>query len=320
MKKNVLVVGGAGYIGGSVISELKKRKIPLTVYDNLLYENQFTQPIDFIFGDVRDEKKLKKIIPKYTHIIWLSAIVGDRACDIDPKLTMDVNYHSVKWLSSNYKKQIIFASTCSVYGKAQNPVHEQSQMNPVSLYAETKIKAEKCLKNKNATILRFGTAYGISASHTRLRTDLAINAMTIAAVTKKQITVYGGKQWRPFIHVRDIAKSIVNAVDVGYLGTVNIATVNKSINSIASTIQKKFPCKINHVTDKKALDERDYRVDLSKAKELGLIQQSDTIKLTAGIKEIGEMIKENRFKDLSLSNFSNEKHLQKLLNKKPLAS
>ena len=115
-KIKVLVVGGAGYIGGAVTDILIAKKIPFTVYDKLVYEHQYLKPVDFIYGDVRDYKKLKSILSNYTHVIWLAAIVGDATCQIDEWLTKEINTAAVKWLAQNYKGRILFASTCSVYG------------------------------------------------------------------------------------------------------------------------------------------------------------------------------------------------------------
>src|SRR5260221_403050 len=106
MNKGVLVVGGAGYIGGSVTDELLKRKIPFSVYDNLTYEQQYLKPVDFIFGDIRDTEKLKKFLPNYSHIIWLAALVGDGACAIKPLLTKVINQDSLEWLADNYSGRI----------------------------------------------------------------------------------------------------------------------------------------------------------------------------------------------------------------------
>src|SRR5579859_3980258 len=143
MIKKVLVVGGAGYIGGAVTDVLFQKKIPFTVYDNLTYENHYLKPVDFIYGDVRDTSKLKKLLPSYTHIIWLAAIVGDGASAINPSLTKAVNQDSIAWLVKHFTGRIIFTSTCSVYGVNHELVHEASPTNPLSIYAQTKLEAEK---------------------------------------------------------------------------------------------------------------------------------------------------------------------------------
>ncbi|HYK08931.1 MAG TPA: SDR family oxidoreductase, partial [Candidatus Eisenbacteria bacterium] len=179
MLKRVLVVGGAGYIGGAVTNTLLDRKIPFSVYDNLTYEQQYLKPVEFIFGDIRNTEKLKKILKKYSHVIWLAALVGDGACAIKPELTKTINQDSLEWLSKNYEGRIIFTSTCSVYGANPDPVTEESPTKPLSVYAKTKLGAEGFLKEKNALIFRLGTAFGIADTYSRTRMDLAINYMTM---------------------------------------------------------------------------------------------------------------------------------------------
>lgn len=160
-------------VGGAVTDSLLQAGIDFTVYDNLLYENQYLKPVDFIFGDVRDTAKLIKLLPNFTHVIWLAAIVGDGACQINPPLTVAVNQESVRWLSDNYDGRIIFLSTCSVYGQNDTWLDEDSELKPLSLYAQTKMEAEKYLTGKNALIFRLGTAYGLSDIYSRIRLDLA---------------------------------------------------------------------------------------------------------------------------------------------------
>ncbi len=108
MIKRVLVVGGAGYIGGSVTDSLLSKKIPFTVYDNLTYENHYLKPVDFIFGDVRDTKKLSSILTNYSHVLWLAAIVGDGACALAPHVTKAVNQDAIGWATGK--------NNCLIYG------------------------------------------------------------------------------------------------------------------------------------------------------------------------------------------------------------
>ena len=105
------------------------------------------------YGDIREEKKLKKLFKKYDAVIWAAALVGDGACNINPRLTNKLNYDSVKFLKKNFKGKIIFFSTCSVYGAQNNILNEKSPTNPLSLYALTKLKSEKILKDTNAQFL-----------------------------------------------------------------------------------------------------------------------------------------------------------------------
>ena len=153
MKKKILVVGGAGYVGGVIVDLLLSRKnYDVTVFDNLLYEDSYRKNCKFISGDIRDKKFYKKSLNKYDVIVWLAALVGDGACAINPGLTDEINFQTLKKLSNIYKKRIIFISTCSVYGAQNGFLDENSSVNPLSHYASSKLKCESILKNKNSII------------------------------------------------------------------------------------------------------------------------------------------------------------------------
>jgi nucleoside-diphosphate-sugar epimerase len=308
MIKNVLVVGGAGYIGGAVTDILLTKKIPFTVYDNLTYEQHFLKPVKFIFGDVRDRKKLKKILSEYSHVIWLAAIVGDGACSIKPYLTKEINQESVAWLSKHFSGRILFTSTCSVYGVSDKPTTETSPTNPLSIYAQTKLAAENYLDKKNALIFRLGTAFGISDAFSRIRMDLAINYMSMSAIKNKQLTVFGGKQWRPFIHVKDIGAALVNNLDKKISGTYNLATQNATILEIAKMIQKQTKCKVN-MAEHKYEDDRSYNAVITKALRDGVLTKETKYTIPFGISEVVELVKSNRIKNLELELYSNERFL-----------
>ncbi|MDO8660233.1 MAG: SDR family oxidoreductase [Candidatus Parcubacteria bacterium] len=312
MVKKVLVVGGAGYIGGCVTDYLLNKEIPFTVYDNLIYEHQYLKPVDFIYGDVRDVRKLEKILPLYSHIIWLAAIVGDGACAIKPELTKEVNQDSVEWLANNYNGKIIFTSTCSVYGANTKPVDELSELNPLSKYAETKLHAENFLSNKNALIFRLGTAFGLSDTYSRIRMDLAINYMTMNAVKNKKLTVFGGEQYRPFVHVRDIGKFIVDNLDTPRKGIYNLATTNMSILEIAKLIHQETGCKIE-ITKQLFEDKRNYNAITKKGLADGVFSDKTSYTIPFGIHEIKELTTSQRIKNLELELYSNEKYLLQIL-------
>lgn len=314
MINKVLVVGGAGYIGGSVTDNLISRKIPFSVYDNLLYENHYLKPVDFIYGDVRDTKKLLSIFPDYSHIIWLAAIVGDGACAVKPKLTEEINQDSVQFFAQNYTGRIIFTSTCSVYGKNNQPVTETSPLNPLSIYAKTKLQAEQYLEtNHNALIFRLGTAYGLSDTYSRIRMDLAINYMTMNAVKTGQLTIFGGSQWRPFIHVQDIGKFIVQNLDPDHVGTYNLATTNATIIEIAKEIEKATGCKII-TTDQPFEDDRSYNAICEKGLREKIFDLHTKYSISYGINEIKELTVSQRIKNLELELYSNERYLLQSLN------
>ncbi len=312
MIKKVLVAGGAGYIGGAVTDFLIKNKIKFTVYDSLLYEHQYLKPSEFIFGDIRDKNKLKKLLPKYSHIIWLAAIVGDAACQINPPLTVAINQESVKWLAENFKGRIIFASTCSVYGKHNALLDENAPLNPLSLYAKTKLAAEKFLKKKNALILRLGTAFGLSDYFSRLRMDLVVNYMTANALTKGFLTVFGGNQWRPLIHVKDIGKIMVDNLDKPITGIFNLASTNIQIKELAKKVSQITACKIKY-TAQKFEDERNYHVSVKKAKKAKIFNPYECITIEGGIKEVADLIKSGRIKYTENDIYFNERHISNLM-------
>jgi len=312
-RMNVLVVGGAGYIGGSVTDILTERKIPCTVYDNLLYEQHYFKPVNFIFGDVRDTKKLKKLLSQYTHVIWLAAVVGDGACQINPKVTTEINENAVRWLSKNFKGRIVFLSTCSVYGENRSEANEDTEPNPLSLYASTKLAAEKSLAQSNAVIFRLGTVFGISDLFSRLRMDLAVNYMTARAVTQGGLTIYGGEQWRPFIHVYNVAEAIVNVLNKPVLGIYNLATMNYQIDTLGKEIAKITKCKVSY-TDSKFEDTRNYFVSTKKAKKAGLLKFKKSLPISHGVKQISDLVSKGRVKYTDADVYYNERYVLKLNN------
>lgn len=312
MIKKVLVVGGAGYIGGGVTDELIKKQIPFSVFDNLTYEHHYLKPVDFIYGDIRDTKHLKSILPNYSHIIWLAALVGDPACAINPSLTKEINQGPVEWLANNYDGRILFTSTCSVYGANDLPVTEESVINPLSVYAQTKYKAESYLINKNSLIFRLGTAFGISDTYARIRMDLAVNYMTMNALKKGYLQVFGGSQWRPFIHVKDIAKFLVANLDSNKNGIYNLATKNLTVIELAKKIQKITNCEIK-TTEEKFQDNRNYNADTTKAKNANILTDHTEYTIEYGIEQIKNLVNEKRVNNLESDIYSNVKKLNSII-------
>lgn len=310
--KKVLVVGGAGYIGGGVTTALARKDIPFVVYDNLLYEHQYLKPVDFIYGDVRDTEKLSKLLPEFSHVIWLAAIVGDAACQVKPELTVSVNQDSTRWLADNYDGRIIFLSTCSVYGQHDGVADENSPVKPLSLYAQTKLAAEKFLQNKNSLTFRLGTVFGISDNHSRLRMDLVVNYMTGTALTEKKLTVYGGEQWRPLVHVKDISQIIVNNLDKDFNGIYNAATINIQIKDLAKIISGLTGCEIEW-TSREFEDPRNYRVSTEKAEKDGILELNVVHDIETGSNEVASLIKSGRMKFGQSDIYFNERHIAGLL-------
>ena len=222
---NILITGGAGYIGSILCSSLLSEGHSVRVVDSLLNGGEALLSswshanFEFVRGDLCDHGVLKTAVDKMEVVVHLAAIVGDPACSRQPELARRTNLEASDALLEASKKagvsRFMFASTCSNYGKMKDTtrlIDETSELRPVSLYAETKVAFEKTLLDPAntgelcATILRFATVYGVSP---RMRFDLTVNEFTVDILTKKKLVVFGEHFWRPYIHVRDAARGIV---------------------------------------------------------------------------------------------------------------
>ena len=303
----VLVVGGCGYVGGAVTDILVKKKIDFTVYDNLLYEDKYLKKNKFIFGDIIDNEKLNKLYKEFDCVIWIAALVGDGACNINPSLTYNLNFRSVQNLSKNFDGRIIFFSTCSVYGAQEGMLYENSKTNPLSLYASTKLKAESVLMSKNSIIFRLGTLFGLSDEFSRIRMDLVVNTLTVKAHMENKIEIFGGEQYRPLLHVKDAAYAIYKSINSDVKGIFNLSYDNFKIIEIANKI-KKFYSNLNIIiTDIPFQDTRNYKVDNSRVREKLDFEAKITVE--EGIEEIKNLIIENRIKDVFDERYTNQKFL-----------
>ena len=308
--KNILLVGGAGYVGGAVSDELLFSKFNIRIYDNLLYENTFLKKIEFIYGDIREKKKLKEHLNWADVVIWMAAIVGDGACDINKEDTLLINRNCVKWLSNNFDGRIIFFSTCSVYGAQSGILDENSQLNPLSLYAKTKLDAEKILKNKNATIFRLGTLFGVGDTYSRLRMDLVVNLLTMKAHFNRELTIFGGNQYRPLLHVKDVARAVKAAIKFNKKGIYNLKYDNYKIIELAKIIKKSFKNKIKiKKTEMMFQDTRNYMVSSKLFDKTFKFKPKYNIEY--GVQEILELINTNRIKNFDDIRYTNQLYLKK---------
>jgi len=304
----VLIVGGAGYVGGGIVDLLSKEN-EVTVYDSLIYENSYRKNVDFIFGDIRDYKKINNILDQYDAVIWLAALVGDGACAINPALTHEINSETVKNLAKNFKGKIVFLSTCSVYGAQEGILDESSEVNPLSEYASSKLIAEKYLADSDSIIFRLGTLFGIGDKFSRIRLDLVVNILTTKAYIDKKMSVFGGEQWRPLLHVKDVANAIAHTLDAQTNGVFNLHYKNFKIIEIANEIKNKINDVEIETTPLPFQDARNYQVSSEKLKDATGFQA--TVDLTQGIDEMYELISSNRIKDINDPRYSNQNFLQK---------
>lgn len=305
---NILVVGGAGYVGGGIVDKLSKDH-EVTVYDSLIYETSYRKKVNFILGDIRDSSKLNSILNDFDVVVWLAALVGDGACAINPELTDEINTESVKNLVQNFDKRIVFLSTCSVYGAQDGILTESSDTNPLSEYASSKLKAEEHLKDSNALIFRLGTLFGISDEFSRVRLDLVVNILTAKALIDKKISVFGGDQWRPLLHVNDVSNAINHCLNTDVTGIYNLHHKNYKIIDIAKEIEKKVKDVEVEVTPMSFEDARNYQVSSQKLLDETGFEAS--IELIKGVNEIYDLIFHNRIKDITDPRYSNQNFLQK---------
>ena len=313
--KNILVTGGAGYVGSGLLRDLLSNGFKVTCVDNLMFGGESLLGIlhnkNFIFYncDINDKSKLNEVFSKnnFDYVIHLAAIVGDPACKMYSSLAYETNLVSSKWLVEKSKKsgvsKFIFASTCSNYGKMDDPeayVDENSKLAPVSLYAELKVKFENYILNEiekvenfSVTSLRFSTVYGLSP---RMRFDLTVNEFTKDLTLGKEIEIFGEQFWRPYCHVKDFSNAFLTVINapkdkVAYnVFNVGDTSENYTKKMLVNEIKKELPnSKIKYVAKKD--DPRDYRVNCDKIKrELGF---KITMKVPDGIKEIKKIIQEN---------------------------
>ena len=303
----VLVVGGAGYVGGGIVDKLSQNH-EVTVYDSLVYETSYRKNVNFILGDIREYDKLNKILNDFDVVIWLAALVGDGACAINPELTYEINSESIKNLVKNFDKRIVFLSTCSVYGAQDGVLTEESETNPLSEYASSKLLGEEYLKDSNSIIFRLGTLFGISDQFSRVRLDLVVNILTAKALMEKKISVFGGDQWRPLLHVKDVANAIDQTVDTSLNGIYNLHYKNYKIIDIAEKIKEKIGDVEIDITPMSFEDARNYQVSSEKLE--GESKFKAEIGLEQGIDEIYELILNNRIKDINDPRYSNQNFLK----------
>ena len=268
---NILITGGAGYIGGALTDLLLDdpfgTPFNVRVYDNLVYEKDYLKDVDFAYGDIRDQAGLRPHLEWADVVVWLAALVGDAACAVDVEVTKDINQKTVKFLADNFNGRIVYMSTCSVYGAMEGLLDENSKKNPLSMYALTKLESEAYLQDKNAITFRLGTLHGLADQHARVRLDLVANVMTSRAFHDNKICVYGGEQYRPLLHVRDVAKAIVANIKSDCTGVYNIAKENVKMIDLAREVLKHVPEAKLEITEMSFEDSRNYRVSSEKARK-----------------------------------------------------
>ncbi|MFC1945705.1 NAD-dependent epimerase/dehydratase family protein [Chloroflexota bacterium] len=303
----MLIVGGAGYVGGAVTDALAGSNHEIRVYDALFYEESYRKPVDFVFGDVRDTARLQPQLDWADAVVWLAALVGDAACALNPDVSAAINQEATGYLAQNFAGRIVFMSTCSVYGARDGMLDEGSPTGPLSVYAVTKLEAEKHLADKNAVIFRLGTLFGVGDMFSRIRLDLVVNTMVVRAHQQGKIAVYGGDQFRPLLHVRDAARAITDNLQSPATGIYNLQKQNVRIVDLAYQVRNHFPDISVEMTERKFEDTRNYRVSSEKAAgELGF---KPSFSIDTGIEEVKELLVSGRLLDTENPRYTNQKAL-----------
>ncbi len=320
----ILVIGGAGYIGSALLPKLLEQGYEVRLLDLLLYS---MDPIQELLGhprlevmeaDFRQVDKVVEAMRDVQAVVHLGGIVGDPACDLDEELTMEVNVMATRVIAEIAKgfgvERFIFASTCSVYGANDEWLDECSQLNPVSLYAKSKIASEKMLtsmadRDFSPIILRFATIFGLSG---RPRFDLVVNLLTAKAVLDGEITVFSGDQHRPFLFVGDAAESLYRVFEApletvrNQIFNIGSDAQNYTVDEVAELIQRQVPTAriLDMGTD---ADRRNYRVNFSKMRRA--LNYEPEVSVAQGIAQVVEAIQLGSITDYTDVKYSNVKFL-----------
>lgn len=329
--KHVLVIGGGGYIGSTLTRMLLENGYVVTVLDAFLYGKKSLEEIKnhrnirIIEGDTRHIENLTEAMDGVDAVVHLAELVGDPACALSPEETMQINFFATQLVAMMCKRlqinRLIYMSSCSVYGASESEelLTENAVLNPVSLYARMKIDSEEVLRemsdeNFQPTILRLATVYGHSF---RPRFDLVVNLLTAKAATENVITIFGGSQWRPNVHVRDVSRAIMKVLEAplekvgGEVFNVGSLEQNHTITELGEKIKRFLPKAKLTVTD--AEDNRNYKVDFSKIKEILNFLPSRSVE--EGVTEVHKFVV-NENVDYRETIYSNIRFLEQINNKK----
>lgn len=314
---NVLVTGGAGYVGSVLCRTLLSSGCAVRVLDNLLFGGSAVaglyseENFEFQNGDVRDDGDVERAVQGADAVVHLAAVVGDPACSRDEGLATEVNLDASKGLFEACcragVRRFVFASTCSNYGRMADPaspIDEGAELRPLSHYARTKVAFEQFLLSTNkscavsATILRFATVYGVSP---RMRFDLTVNEFTKDLATKGRLAVFGRQFWRPYVHVRDAARAAAAVLKAppelarGIVLNIGDNQENYTKAAIVQTIQEVVGGNPTIEFIHRDEDPRDYRVDFSRVHSLLGFRITRTVR--DGVREVLDSLRNGVFAD-----------------------
>ena len=309
MSNNILVTGGAGYIGSIMVPELLKAGHKVTVLDNFIYgQNSLAHvchnpSFNVVRGDVRTKDKIAPLLKDAEIIIPLAALVGAPLCDSNPIEAKTINHDSMLALFNVVENDqlILMPTTNSAYGTGDKNNHctEKSELRPISGYAKEKVAVERALmKRRNSISLRLATVFGMSP---RMRIDLLVNDFTYRAVYDRFVVLFESHFRRNFIHIRDVTRAFLHAIDnyekmKGQIYNVGLSDANLSKKELCEKIQQYVPSFIfQEAAIDKDPDQRNYIVSNKKIEDTGF---SPIHSLDFGIQELVKgyaMIKNSKY-------------------------
>lgn len=334
-ERRVLVTGGAGYIGNFLVRRLLAEGYTVRVLDNLTFGDAAVEDLrdherfELVEGDISNLRDVSRAVKDVSTVVALAALVGDPACGVDAEETLTLNFESTKALTEACRfygvDRLVFASSCSVYGASEGDetLTETSPLNPVSLYARTRILSEEVVFSRcgatTPVVLRLATVYGLSP---RMRFDLVVNTLTVRGVVDGRFQIFGGDQWRPFVHCADVAEAFFLAATAprervaGQTFNVGSDAMNYTIAEVGDIVAEEIaaaglptPAVEHHDAGD---DARNYRVTFGKIREaLGFVPRYD---LRAGIRDMVAGIRDSpELRDYRGTGFSNVEVLRQRL-------
>jgi nucleoside-diphosphate-sugar epimerase len=312
MGLHVLVTGGAGYLGSVLCERLLDAGYRVTAVDNIMYQQRSlfhlcaNPDFDFVLGDARDNKLMRPLVKEADLLIPLAAIVGAPACDRDPSLARSVNLEAVRLLNGlrSAQQPVIYPTTNSGYGTQSGDLFctEETPLQPISLYGQTKSQAEaELLEAGNVITLRLATVFGMSP---RMRLDLLVNHFVYAAITEGYIVIFEKDFKRNYIHIRDVADCFVHCIEnfrrmAGRPYNAGLDTANLSKEELALKIKEVVPHFYVHFAQVGFdPDKRNYIVSNQRLREAGFDARRS---LDDGIRELLKgyrMMGRDRFKNV----------------------
>lgn len=308
----ILVTGGAGYLGSIVVRQLLDAGFQVRVLDSFPFGEDSLDAAkvdpncDLTHGDLRDAVAAARAIRGCDAIVHLAAIVGDPACDANPQMAHEVNDAATRALiqiaAGCHVRRFVFASSCSVYGASDSLLDESAPLNPLSIYARTKINSENFLlaartSRFSPVVLRFGTLFGLSP---QMRFDLVANLFVARAAATGRITVFNEEQWRPFLHVEDAARAVLACLEAaptaiaGQTFNAGSPELNLQIRDVGAAVERVVTgTRIERIENH--ADRRNYRVSFEKIQRALGFQSSRT--LESGIEEVHDAIRNDLLQD-----------------------